>query len=128
MPLLKVQPGMIPAEHDCGGECPVCLASAFLQPEDWEAIQFYSQVADQVVCITPMGDESGHYVMAPRLEGWQAAAELNGIPQGNRGSLVERARFLFEALAGRVPGVPGLFSSDPADLLPPEIDDIPEVA
>ena len=87
-------------------------------------MEFYGAVQDQVVNMAPMGVEEGApSPLYPRLEGWLAACEINGVPQHSRAFYVEMARTLFDAVQGRS-NVSGLFQMPAEELAPPPLDDV----
>lgn len=103
-----------------GEACQWCLGKYWLQPGDWDVINFYGRVQDQVVNLTPGGVREGAAVFAPRLEGWLAACKLYAVSKEDRVELLDDTRALFEAMHDRG-RVWGLHTMDPKELLPPEI-------
>jgi hypothetical protein len=77
-------------------ECTQCLARRCLDPADWPIVYFFSDVVDQKVCLTPMGDaDTGRYRYAPRLEAWETVLRLREVPREERPLFVEQARAMF---------------------------------
>lgn len=95
--------------------CVACLAQRNLLPEDWDAVRFYERVADQVVCLNPMGDKDGQLHFTPRLEGWLAVLRAYQYPESSYRTLISRARYLFQVIHSEH-RTPGLLQMDPEEL------------
>ncbi len=104
--------------------CPNCRAERYLTADDWHVLEFYRRVADQVINQAPFGTKDGSAYTTPRLEAYEAACRLHGVPEGDRPWLVETACWLHHAREKRHE-----FNSfevramKPEDLAPPEFGD-----
>lgn len=103
VPHLKQQ-RMLLYHDDCKKHpCVKCSAEQNLLTEDWMIVQFFGRVQDQAMPLNPMGDEQTHDIhLAPRLDVWLKIFELYEYPGEWRLLFIEQARFLFEALHGRI--------------------------
>lgn len=72
-----------------------------LTQEDWDVVAFYRNVRDQVVNQAPLGTKDGKPYTTPRLEAWEAACRLYGVPREQRCDLIETARWLHEYVEDR---------------------------
>lgn len=120
MPLLRAKPGAIPPVHDACREAPclACGAAAEMVQEDWDVVDFWVAVQDQVVPLPIL--EDGAVYLAPRLEGWLAMCDLLGLDQARRRVLIEGATHLHELVHERVKNYM-VHLMDPADLRPLEV-------
>jgi len=103
VPLLK-RPQAVPEDHtkceeatDDWGRCTACRAERGLLPSDWEVVEFYRLVCDQVRNQAPMGTESGKPVTTPVLADWIAALEFYGFTP----EVLDMARWLHSAIEDR---------------------------
>lgn len=80
-----------------------CIASEHLTWEDWGIVSFYRRVADQVDNQTPFGLEKGGTLLVPRLEAWEAACRVWGVPKMEREHLISQARYLHDCVEERIP-------------------------
>lgn len=96
------------------------MAYHWLEAEDWLVLEFFRNVQDQVVNLTPNGTAEGKFVFAPRIEGWLAVCEMLQVDKDFRMEVIEQARMIFEAVNERVWEL-GLFKLDPETLRAPEI-------
>lgn len=103
--------------------CEQCAAERYLEPDDWTVLEFYQCVADQCINQAPMGTKDGKPYTTPRLEAYEAACRVFGVPESRRPGLVEMAMWVHHAREGRH-GMMLLeaHKMTPADLAPPEFD------
>lgn len=99
VPLIEAA-ASVPEDHaGCYAHpCVSCAAAANLEPGDWLIVNFFFLVRDQVVNQTPMGLDDGTCWITPRLEAWEAALRIYGIPEASHAAMIDGARFLHDAI------------------------------
>lgn len=96
-----------------------CEAAQYLTEDDWTIVQFWVFVKDQLVDLTPPLAEPGSLrSLAPRLEAWEAACRLLGVPRRDRIDLIEATRYLGSICLDQVRAPLPVFTAAPADLAP----------
>lgn len=110
---MRAKPGAIPDDHETECDCAKCAADKYLTPEDWDVLDFYRIVSDQVVNLVGFGDA----YLVPRLEAWEAAYRIFRPGEELDPVTIAHARALFYAVEGRL-REPEAFWATPQSLAP----------
>lgn len=96
-----------------------CQAQDALLVQDWEIVDFYRSVSEQVLNLTPFGTKDGSVWIVPRYEGWVAGLLIMEVPQALWKTIVADAEFIHNLIRGRA-NLGSYFDMTEADFYGPD--------